>query len=67
MKKTCYEYEVCGGPQSYVTVEPHGKTKRISYLAGFSSPLSNRANNSLELHPYDQVPEGRYQVGVASS
>ena len=39
MKKTCYEYEMDVGSQSYVTVEPHGKTKRISYLAGFSSPI----------------------------
>ena len=31
MKKTSHEYEVGWGSQSYVTVEPHGKTKRISY------------------------------------
>ena len=29
MKKTCYEYKLDWGSQSYVTVEPHGKTKRI--------------------------------------
>ena len=35
MKKTSYEYEMGWGSQSYVTVEPHGKTKRISYQCWF--------------------------------
>jgi len=30
IKTICYEYEVDVRPQLYVTVEPHGKTKRIS-------------------------------------
>jgi hypothetical protein len=40
MKKISHEYEVGWGSQSYVTVEPHGKTKRISTSAGFTSPTS---------------------------
>ena len=31
MKKTCYEYEVCVGSKSYVTFQPHGKTKWITH------------------------------------
>jgi len=35
MKKTSYEYEVGWCSQSYVAVDPHGKTKRISYECWF--------------------------------